>query len=56
MIKLNTLTYAFRSKIRDRAILPCIVLALIFLLSPKNLFAQEPPRREIDIDAFIKIR
>ncbi|MCF2495748.1 helix-hairpin-helix domain-containing protein [Dyadobacter chenhuakuii] len=54
MIKLNTLTYAFRSKIRDRAVLPCIVLTLIFLLSPKNLFAQEPPRREIDIDAFIQ--
>jgi len=54
MIKQTTLTYAFKLKIPDRAILPRLVLALIFLFSSKNLSAQEPPRREIDIDPFIQ--
>ncbi|SKC16891.1 helix-hairpin-helix domain-containing protein [Dyadobacter psychrophilus] len=54
MIKRNILTYAFNLKIPDRTVLPCVVLALIFLFNAKNLSAQEPPRREIDIDPFIQ--
>ncbi|MCF0043549.1 helix-hairpin-helix domain-containing protein [Dyadobacter fanqingshengii] len=54
MIKQNTLTYAFNLKIPGRAVLLCVVLALIFLFSTKTLSAQEPPRREIDIDPFIQ--
>ncbi|MCF0062141.1 helix-hairpin-helix domain-containing protein [Dyadobacter chenwenxiniae] len=54
MIKQTTLTYAFKLKMLHRAVLPRLVLALIFVFNSKNLSAQEPPRREIDIDPFIQ--